>query len=411
MKGLGTTYDDAFMNGVLGGQVTLDEAKEQLGEAVFERWLRGEDQFEALVDQLLPSAIAAGIRRSAKRQGVKLTWETALSLVDATKRKDPSFSVAMRGLVAQDLQIMVAFQLAGQQTYRFAINLSDRLIRTNIDVPARLFKLPHKCFQTIHQSRDAIDVFCRALEVLKPRLSLTEGSANGGSLSTIVSIVEQGIHGGRQLQFNYKLHLPTGGRVTSRSLMVTLPLEAEGDERLPDIIASRAISLPQEYEAPDLSDMELFDERVSALLRLSANSALYLVSANADVSEEQDPYAALKSKSLAKGLPAKQRKRAEHELLYTSKTKFRDVGIHFESRKFEDEVAAAGEPSGSSRKLTKRLVVSGHWKIQRYGPKRSQSKIIFVEPYSKGPEAADVVARNYFVPDKKRKIIGDITSE
>lgn len=412
MKGIRITKYDSFIYAILGGRETLDYAREQLGGTVFERWLRGEDHFEALVDQLLPSAMAAGARRSAKSQGVKgVTWERALSLIDSMKQADPDFAAAMRGLVAQDLQQMVAFQLAGKQTYRFAINLSDRLIRTNIDVPARLFKLPHKCFQTSHHSREAIHVFCLALEVLQPRRSLPQGSSNGGVLSNIISVVEQGISGGRELLINFQLHLPVGGRDSSRSLMLTLPLDAEGDERLPDIISSRTVSLPEEYEAPDMSDMELFDERVSSLLRLAANSALYLISSNADVGEEQDPYSVLKRKSVAKGLPAKQRKRAAHDLLHTSKTKFRDVGNQFESRKFGDEATANGDPRGSTRKLTKRFVVSGHWKVQRFGPNRAQSKIIFVEPYSKGPEAADVVSGNYYVPDKNRNIIGDIISK
>jgi hypothetical protein len=408
MKGIQSTYYDEYMEKILGGKETLDAAREQLGETVFERVLREEEPFEALVDELVPSAMAAGLRRSARNQGIKgITWEIALSKIGAMERQDPDFAHAMRGLVAQDLQQMVAFQLAGQQTYRFAIALTDRLLRTNIDVPAKLFKLPHKCFQTVHQSRESIDVFCNAFNVLRPRLSLPEGSAYGGSVSTVASIVEEGSSGGRELVVNYKLALPPGGKTTSRTLSMTLPIASEGDDRLPDIISSKTMKVPDEYRAPDTSDMELFDERVSALLRLATNSTLYLISANADIGDEQSPYDDLKRKSVAAGLPAKQRKRAAHDLLTTAKTKFRDVGKHFEAVKFGSDGAASSDSSGSSRTLTKRFVVSGHWKVQRFGPKNADSKVIFIEPYSKGPEAAEIISGNYYVPDKKRKIIGD----
>jgi hypothetical protein len=397
------------MERILGGKVTLDAARERLGETVFDRLLRKEEPFETLVDELAPSAIAAGIRRSAREQGIKgITWEIALTKIGAVKRQDPDFAKAMRELVAQDLQQMVAFQLAGQQTYRFAIALTDRLLRTNIDVPAKLFKLPHKCFQTVHQSRESIDVFCDALELLRPDQSVPKGSAYGGVLSTVVSIVEQGLSGGRELYVSYQLIFPPGGKITSRSLTTTIPIEEDGDARLPDIISLRTMSVPDDYVFPDTSNMDLFDEKVSALLRLATNSTLYLVSASADIGDEQNPYDDLKRKSVAKGLPAKQRKRAAHDLLRTSKTKFRDVGKHFEAMKFGNDGPASSASSGSSRSLTKRFVVSGHWKIQRFGPKYSESKIIFVEPYPKGPEAADMVDdRSYYVPDKKRKIIGD----
>lgn len=45
--------------------------------------------------------------------------------------------------------------------------------------------------------------------------------------------------------------------------------------------------------------------------------------------------------------------------------------------------------------LAKRFVVRGHWKKQPYGPGRTERKMIFVEPYWKGPADAPAVARAY----------------
>ncbi len=408
MKGIHNNHHNYFMEAVLGGKETLDAACEQIGDDVFERYLNNEPLFEEIVDALWPSAIAVGFRRSARDQGLKgITWDNALAKIGTIKRQDPDFANAMRALVTQDLQQAIAFEVAGQQTYRFAVPLSERLMHTSIDIPASLFNLPHKCFQTVHSSREAIDVFCRALEVLQPRLSVTPNSAYGGSVSITVSLVETGMNGSKELLLNYMLFFPPGGRNTSRSLKTTLPIDPEVDDRLPDIISSRTVSIPDHYTSPDTSDRGEFDDRVTALLRLAANSALYLVSTNADIGAELDPYSDLKRKSVAEGLPAKQRKRAARDLLTTSKTKFRDVGKNFESVKFGTGGAGSSETESSARKLAKRIVVSGHYKVQRFGPGRSESKIIFVEPYIKGPEAADIVSGNYYVPDMRRNIVDD----
>lgn len=49
-------------------------------------------------------------------------------------------------------------------------------------------------------------------------------------------------------------------------------------------------------------------------------------------------------------------------------------------------------------KLTTRLYVSGYWRIQWYGhADAKESKIIFIEPYYKGPELADVINKKYQV--------------
>lgn len=42
--------------------------------------------------------------------------------------------------------------------------------------------------------------------------------------------------------------------------------------------------------------------------------------------------------------------------------------------------------SGTGKRVTIRSLVTGHWKQQPYGPKRSKRKNIFVEPYWRGPE-------------------------
>lgn len=53
--------------------------------------------------------------------------------------------------------------------------------------------------------------------------------------------------------------------------------------------------------------------------------------------------------------------------------------------------------------LAKRFVVRGHWKQQAYGPGRAERKMIFVEPYWKGPADAPAVSHAYCIDTSKEK--------
>lgn len=45
-------------------------------------------------------------------------------------------------------------------------------------------------------------------------------------------------------------------------------------------------------------------------------------------------------------------------------------------------------------------VVKGHWKLQPYGPGNSQRKLIWVQPYWRGPEDAPIAVRSYAMKNR-----------
>ena len=53
--------------------------------------------------------------------------------------------------------------------------------------------------------------------------------------------------------------------------------------------------------------------------------------------------------------------------------------------------------SATGRALDQRHIVMGHWKSQTYGRGHSQRKAIWIEPYIRGPELADMLDRRYVV--------------
>jgi hypothetical protein len=48
-------------------------------------------------------------------------------------------------------------------------------------------------------------------------------------------------------------------------------------------------------------------------------------------------------------------------------------------------MSAPDESSGLLRKLMVRTLVSGHWKMQPYGPERANRKLIRIDPFWRGP--------------------------
>jgi len=71
--------------------------------------------------------------------------------------------------------------------------------------------------------------------------------------------------------------------------------------------------------------------------------------------------------------------------------------IYICGRKFTIEREITANFTREGRKIMKRFMVRGHWKMQPYGKNSELRKHIFVAPYWKGPEFAELVARNYVV--------------
>jgi len=53
--------------------------------------------------------------------------------------------------------------------------------------------------------------------------------------------------------------------------------------------------------------------------------------------------------------------------------------------------------SEEDRKLTHRFMVRGHFRMQRYGPGNERVKRIWISPFWKGPDMAEVIQKDYAV--------------
>ena len=129
------------------------------------------------------------------------------------------------------------------------------------------------------------------------------------------------------------------------------------------------------------------------VFRFAVNTVLYVTSDQADVvqdkSEENKIHERLhgekkKSKRLA----------LEKELAYIKSSKLFIVGAKFRLGK---EYKADLTESGRVWVLKHRCRVMGYWRSQPYGPKQSLRKRIWIAPYFKGPDMAEMINKGYVV--------------
>lgn len=122
------------------------------------------------------------------------------------------------------------------------------------------------------------------------------------------------------------------------------------------------------------------------------NTLLYITSKDPDIREQlpidfKAKLAAKKSTSKIKKLNKMADRTTSYPIIIVGDN-IKDEMNHV------NEIRVAG--GVGNWKLTKRVYVSGHWKTQWYGSAdNKENRVIFIEPYYKGPELADVIHQKY----------------
>jgi hypothetical protein len=135
---------------------------------------------------------------------------------------------------------------------------------------------------------------------------------------------------------------------------------------------------------------------IKELFMFVFNVLLYITSKDADILKQLpmnygSQISRLKNKSKINKLLQRQAKTSNLPILI--------VGSKVTSNYSIEKIKNAG---GIGKwKLSQKLYISGHWRIQWYGSKDARrSEPIYIKPYEKGPEIAEVIGRHYQVGTK-----------
>lgn len=289
-------------------------------------------------------------------------------------------------------QIFLIGNLRVGRGRRFEIRpmLANILLNTDATIPAQelrlpfpfmAIKLPPNLIYLNEQGKDNVD--CRYLAVSKQEIRPGDIPEAGDSpIDTLnVMAISEGTDD------------PAGGLV----VLETMPLR-EGLS-VHDEIRELEERRKDQYTRPGLVNVDATErpksKRLSAMgdvLNLVANVCLYCTNRGADVIPHN--MAAINRRKAQLSGHASSRKRAKinRKIQEEKKKAIYIIGQTYEPK--HGEILKHVKESG---KLEQRHLVRGHWKMQVYGEGRTQRRFTFIEPYWRGPELAEVVARDYVV--------------
>jgi len=280
----------------------------------------------------------------------------------------PLMTVGMNEMFA-----LYNFFLYGSKIYSISHNLSMRFKATNIkSVPIELLKLPFKSFQLNipegvlkYQTYEGKDIFIKEI---------------------IVTDFYEKENQKRYLHINHRTYDDIG------YFKITIG-EDEVHKCVDESIKSMAEFAEKEREAtgqePEFN--ELHKQEIKDIFEFTVKSILYITGADADV-RWVDESLGLTSQ-LARAKARGKRKKLERRLANAKKMYL--VG-HTIILSREEKVMYRGLEQGLW-KLSYRFIVQGHWRQQAYGEKNSLRKLIFIEPFWKGPKFSDVVNNPHLI--------------
>jgi hypothetical protein len=173
------------------------------------------------------------------------------------------------------------------------------------------------------------------------------------------------------------------------SKFVTTTLAPDTQDLYKKWVTSKIVPPKSIYES---KRDQLKEEGVfSGMIRIFVNMCMYIA--------ECKSHAVRRSHYLRKGGSKKHKKRDEG---------LTDTWVVGKELKIEKEVIEGGKHWLEMRRgdrtkwrLTKRIVVCGHWKKQPYGPKHSLRKTVWIKPYVKNPKSKKKLIRRYKVNVKE----------
>lgn len=298
----------------------------------------------------VPTGFFALIRERAQRGQPTRTFASIASGKGsgrAWKNPDRDWEAYYRNLEML-YHLILNLHLGGTNIFRVAAPLVERLHETDIDVPASELKLPFSSLMLVWDD----DVSFAAFHEGRPFGKV----APKGALSTI--LVDIPAADGERLLSATAHHR---GRYLNGMIHRSMRY---GEGSLKSMLST---TWPGDPVPVSGSSGQAFN-------RLVLNTLLYMSTPNARVSP--------KAKTFGRAAPLVKSQHA-HRLVGEGLAPFR--------KSFGSDYQRS--PTASGRQLSSRHIVRGHWKLQPYGYRQAARKLVWVEPYVRGPQLSELLNR------------------
>lgn len=280
--------------------------------------------------------------------------------------------------------------------FQLSPTLSSVLMYTDVKIPAEelrlpcafmAVKLPPGLLNMVEHGRNPVD--CQYLlitrqtlrtEEAKLRVQTTQGDLFPEGASEYLAVLA--------------ISEPRGDDKFGDLTLVDTVALREGktvDEEIQNYVERRKIHRLGDHLQVKLPEGKVkYGNPVANIFALAANIILYSTNRGADIVAHNQPTLDRLQRQLKRHPKGKKRGRVLQKL-----QEARSQSIHIIGGGFKPKDGRVAEFHKSPHTLSVRHLVRGHWKMQAHGPGRKERKHIFVEPYWRGPELAEVVNRDY----------------
>ena len=329
-------------------------------------------------------------------QTIATSSDLPLEEISSLAKQMPQMALLVQG-VTLDYHSILNFELFGRKTFFFHNNLSDHLLETELSVDSELLKLPFDSCLFVYSAPKVVETAFSFMKVqavsadllypISVYVTALPDKNSGGDKKLIMTVShwrgdkynfgikrEVAIRSGWKIEKSLKTDWEKLGDTDGEGLYVT----ASGEYRT-------------------TTDEEFYTDGL-ALFRLVLNSILYLSSNDPDIirrvsGREMAINRANSIKSRLKSKKARQLAKKESILNFTSLGE-NTHPIYVTKHNSQD---SSTNQHYNFKEYGVRFIVRGHWRNQPVGHNKMEKKLIWIKPYYKGSDMAELINRPYVV--------------
>ncbi len=305
----------------------------------------------------------------------------------------PEFKQLLLSIEA-DYITLVNFELFHKKTFYISPNLADNLAQTKLDIESKFLKLPFDSCLFVFDSPKVISAF---YEFQKQDINFDIDFNTPISVFAIIvpemehkKIIFRCWHANYQSSYSFikrELLIKDGWNIDKT-------LKTDWNDVYSECGVENTIS---DLHKSLSKDDSTFYEDGMAFFRILVNAILYLSSNEPELIDNFSKYKELKDKKSRLSSKSKIA-RVEKQLSKTSKLDYVGVGENVPPITIDKSYQNQSKNNGNSAQIiSKRFIVRGHWRNQPCGKNQEKRKLIWIKPYYKGAEMAELINKQYIV--------------
>lgn len=296
------------------------------------------------------------------------------------------------------------FALHGKKVFSFSENLTEHLVHTELNVKAEFINPPFPACLFHFKSIALVNTLYNLRGDIGRRQINRSDVDYQAPISVFITMLDAAPLPGRKL-----LMVAAHAKQPDKCFMMTKrelylgagwsleqALRTKWEDLTPDNLGT-GISIDREADLSYELGSETFYTDGLVFFRAILNAILYVGSDHAELTPQRSKRKELEA-AAAEMVSAPRRKKKLQEAVRYGSLDNVDVGSSIGPIIIQRGAEGAGKGHlGAGAAPTQAIMVRGHWRTQWFGEGSLESKIIWIKPYRKGPEMADLVSKPYLV--------------